>query len=188
MLLSDRDIKAFLDSGEIKIDPLDRASIQPSSLDLVLGNQFRILDKQRLAVIDATNPEKDITNLVEIQSDGRFLFHPGEFVLGTTVEKITLGNQVAAQLEGKSSLGRLGLMIHSTAGFIDPGFSGQITLELSNVSRIPIVLKPGMKIGHLAFLKLSSPCLRPYGSKGLGSKYQGQIGPTESRPSVSELR
>ena len=180
-MLSDRDIHEFLESGDIKISPLNKDLIQPSSVDVTLGNQFRVLDKQKSSIVDSTQPKADLTNLIAVEPNGQFLLHPGEFVLGTTIETVTLGSQIASKLEGKSSLGRLGLMIHATAGFIDPGFRGQITLELSNVSRIPIIIKPGMRIGQLAFFELRSPCLQPYGTGNLNSKYQDQVGPTESR-------
>ena len=165
MLLSDRDISASLDSGRIQLDPLDRSLIQPASIDVRLDRLFRLFDNHRYSVID---PAAD-------QS------HPGEFVLGATYELVTLGDDIAARLEGKSSLGRLGLLTHSTAGFIDPGFSGHVTLELSNTATMPILLYPGMKIGQLCFFDLSSPAEHPYGSEGLGSHYQGQRGPTPSR-------
>ena len=180
-MLSDRDIKRFLESGDIKVDPLDYDLIQPASLDVALGNDFRVFKQQTVAVVDASKPAENLTRLISVKDGGQFLLHPGEFVLATTVETVTLGDKISSQLEGKSSLGRLGLMIHSTAGFIDPGFSGQVTLELSNVSRIPIILRPGMKIGQMAFFALSSACIQPYGTGNLKSRYQGQVGPTEAR-------
>ena len=180
-MLSDRDIRRFLDSGDIVIDPLDLDLIQPASVDVKLDNRFRVFPNSRHSVVRAVAPPDDLTELVEVDPDGEFILHPGEFVLASTVETVTISNRLTARLEGKSSMGRIGLMIHSTAGFIDPGFTGDVTLELSNVARIPIALNPGMKIGQLSFLLLSSPCEFPYGSPQLGSRYQGQQGPTASR-------
>ena len=181
MLLSDTDIENFIDAGEINITPYNRSLLQPSSIDVRLGRQFRIFNSHRYTHIDPAQQQDELTTLVELSSFGCFILHPGEFALASTKETNTLPDTVAARLEGKSSLGRLGLMNHSTAGFIDPGFSGQITLELSNVSNLPITLWPGMKVGQLAIFTLSSPAEVPYGSGALGSKYQGQRGPTPSR-------
>ena len=174
MLLSDRDIKASLDSGRIQLDPLDRDLVQPASIDVRLDRLFRLFDNHRYPVIDPAADQSDLTHQVDVGPDQPFVLHPGEFVLGATYELVTLGNDIAARLEGKSSLGRLGLLTHSTAGFIDPGFSGHVTLELSNTATMPILLYPGMKIGQLCFFDLSSPAEHPYGSSGLGSHYQGQ--------------
>ena len=181
MLLSDRDIRAELDSGRVALDPLDLAMVQPSSVDVRLDRYFRLFDNHKYPVIDPSIDQPDLTRLVEVEPDESFVLHPGEFVLGSTYEQITLPDDVAARLEGKSSLGRLGLLTHSTAGFIDPGFSGHVTLELSNVATLPILLWPGMKIGQLCFFRLSSPAEHPYGSGPYGSRYQGQRGPTASR-------
>ena len=181
MLLSDRDIKAGLDSGRIHLDPLDRGLVQPASIDVRLDRLFRLFDNHRYAVIDPREDQSDLTRLVEVDPEKPFVLHPGEFVLGATYELVSLGADIAARLEGKSSLGRLGLLTHSTAGFIDPGVSGHVTLELSNTATMPILLYPGMKIGQLCFFDLSSPAEVPYGSEGLGSHYQGQRGPTPSR-------
>ena len=167
MLLSDHDIKASLDSGRIQLDPLDRDLVQPASIDVRLDRLFRLFDNHRYPVIDPAADQSDLTHLVDVGPDQPFVLHPGE--------------DIAARLEGKSSLGRLGLLTHSTAGFIDPGFSGHVTLELSNTATMPILLYPGMKIGQLCFFDLSSPAEHPYGSQGLGSHYQGQRGPTPSR-------
>ena len=180
-MLSDRDIKNQLAAGRIVIDPLDETMIQPASVDVKLDHRFAVFTNSRHAAILATNPPDDLTETIAVPAGETFILHPGDFVLASTVETLTLPEDIAARLEGKSSMGRLGLMIHSTAGFVDPGWRGQITLELSNVARIPIELSPGMKIGQLSFLFLSSPCDRPYGSPGLGSRYQGQIGPTPAR-------
>lgn len=184
MLLSDRDIATSLDSGRIHLDPLDRNLIQPASIDVRLDRLFRLFDNHRYAVIDPAKEQPELTRLVEVDPDEPFVLHPGEFVLGATYEVVTLGDDIAARLEGKSSLGRLGLLTHSTAGFIDPGFSGHVTLELSNTATMPILLYPGMKIGQLCFFDLSSAAEKPYGSGQIGSHYQGQRGPTESRSHI----
>jgi dCTP deaminase len=181
VLLSDRDIKAEIGAGGIALDPYDEEMIQPSSIDVRLDRFFRLFDNHKYPFIDPAIDQPDLTRLIESQIDEPFILHPGEFVLGSTYELVTLGNDVAARLEGKSSLGRLGLLTHSTAGFIDPGFSGHVTLELSNVATLPIKLWAGMKIGQLCFFRLLSPAERSYGSGGYGSRYQGQRGPTASR-------
>ena len=181
VLLSDRDIRAELDSGRIVLDPYEPAMIQPSSIDVRLDRFFRLFDNHKYAVIDPAEDQPELTRLVEPDGDEPFVLHPGEFVLGSTYEAVTLPDDVAARLEGKSSLGRLGLLTHSTAGFIDPGFTGHVTLELSNVATLPIKLWPGMKIGQMCFFRLSSAAERPYGSGATGSRYQGQRGPTASR-------
>jgi dCTP deaminase len=181
VLLSDRDITAELDAGRVVLDPHDPAMVQPSSVDVRLDRFFRLFDNHKYAVIDPSQDQPDLTRLVEVDGDEPFVLHPGEFVLGSTFEQVTLPDDIAARLEGKSSLGRLGLLTHSTAGFIDPGFSGHVTLELSNVATLPITLWPGMKIGQMCFFRLSSPALAPYGSGATGSRYQGQRGPTASR-------
>jgi dCTP deaminase len=182
MLLSDRDIAAEIDAGRIGLDPLDRGMIQPSSMDVRIDRFFRLFDNHKYPFIDPAEDQPELTRLIEVSEPDRpFILHPGEFVLGSTYELITLPDDVAARLEGKSSLGRLGLLTHSTAGFIDPGFSGHVTLELSNVATLPIKLWPGMKIGQLCFFRLSSPAEKPYGSADYSSRYQGQRGPTASR-------
>ena len=181
MLLSDRDIRAELDSGRILLDPYEPAMIQPSSIDVRLDRYFRLFDNHKYPVIDPAEDQPDLTRLVEVEGEEPFVLHPGEFVLGSTYESVTLPDDVAARLEGKSSLGRLGLLTHSTAGFVDPGFTGHVTLELSNVATLPIMLWPGMKIGQMCFFRLSSPAEHPYGSAAYGSRYQGQRGPTASR-------
>jgi len=181
VLLSDRDIRKELAEGRVVLDPLDDAMVQPSSVDVRLDRFFRLFDNHKYAVTDPAQDQPDLTRLVEVDGDDAFVLHPGEFVLGSTFETVTLPDDVAARLEGKSSLGRLGLLTHSTAGFIDPGFSGHVTLELSNVATLPIKLWPGMKIGQLCFFRLSSPAEHPYGSDRYGSRYQGQRGPTASR-------
>ncbi len=181
MLLSDREIRAGLDAGRIVLDPYDAQMVQPSSVDVRLDKLFRIFENHRYPHIDPAEEQPDLTRLIEPPHGEPFILHPGEFVLGSTYEMITLPDDLAARLEGKSSLGRLGLLTHSTAGFIDPGFSGHVTLELSNVATLPIKLWPGMKIGQLCFFRLSSPAEHPYGSGEYGSRYQGQRGPTPSR-------
>jgi len=183
VLLSDRDIRSELDSGRIGLDPLDLDMVQPSSVDVRLDRFFRLFDNHKYQHIDPAMDQPDLTRLVEVDSTEAFVLHPGEFVLGATFEVVSLPGDVAARLEGKSSLGRLGLLTHSTAGFIDPGFSGHVTLELSNVATLPITLWPGMKIGQLCFFRLTSPADHPYGSEKYGSRYQGQRGPTASRSS-----
>ncbi len=181
MLLSDRDIRIELDSGRIGLDPLDLDMVQPSSVDVRLDRFFRLFDNHKYQHIDPAQDQPDLTRMVEVEPTEAFVLHPGEFVLGATFEVVTLPDDVAARLEGKSSLGRLGLLTHSTAGFIDPGFSGHVTLELSNVATLPITMWPGMKIGQLCFFRLSSAAEHPYGSEKYGSRYQGQRGPTASR-------
>ena len=181
MLLSDRDITAELDAGRVALEPFDPAMIQPSSIDVRLDRFFRVFENHRYPHIDPAEDQPELTRQVEPEGDEPFILHPGEFVLGSTYEVVTLPDDVAARLEGKSSLGRLGLLTHSTAGFIDPGFSGHVTLELANVANLPIKLWPGMKIGQLCFFRLSSPAEHPYGSAKYGSRYQGQRGPTPSR-------
>jgi dCTP deaminase len=183
MLLSDRDIKTEIDSGQIALDPYSPEMIQPASIDVRLDRLFRVFENHRYPHIDPSAEQPELTRAVEPDKDDPFILHPGEFVLGSTYERITLGDAIAARLEGKSSLGRLGLLTHSTAGFIDPGFSGHVTLELSNVATLPIKLWPGMKIGQFCFFRLSSPAEHPYGSAAYGSRYQGQRGPTPSRSS-----
>ena len=181
MLLSDRDIKAEIDTERVRLEPYDPGMIQPSSIDVRLDKFFRLFDNHKYPVIDPSLDQPELTRLVEVSSDDGFVLHPGEFVLGSTLETVTLPDDLAARVEGKSSLGRLGLLTHATAGFVDPGFSGHVTLELSNVATLPIILWPGMKIGQLCFFRLSSPAENPYGSAKYGSHYQGQRGPTASR-------
>ncbi len=181
MLLSDRDIRGEIDAGRVTIEPFDPQMIQPSSVDVRLDRWFRVFENHRYPHIDPSVEQPDLTRLIEPVGDEPFILHPGEFVLGSTYEVVSLPDDIAGRLEGKSSLGRLGLLTHSTAGFIDPGFSGHVTLELSNVATLPITLYPGMKIGQLCLFRLSSPAEFPYGSAAAGSRYQGQRGPTPSR-------
>ncbi|MFV0254350.1 MAG: dCTP deaminase [Beutenbergiaceae bacterium] len=181
MLLSDRDLRADLTTGRIGLEPFDESMIQPSSVDVRLDRYFRLFDNHKYPVIDPSADQPDLTRLVEVKAEEPFVLHPGEFVLGSTYELVSLPDDTAARLEGKSSLGRLGLLTHSTAGFIDPGFCGHVTLELSNVATLPIMLWPGMKIGQLCYFRLTSPAQAPYGSGATGSRYQGQRGPTASR-------
>ena len=181
MLLSDRDLLREIDNKRVAVEPFDLEMVQPSSIDVRLDRMFRVFDNHKYPHIDPSIEQEDLTRLVEPEGDNPFLLHPGEFVLGSTLEVVSLPDDLAGRLEGKSSLGRLGLLTHSTAGFIDPGFSGHITLELSNVATLPIKLFPGMKIGQLCVFRLSSPADHPYGSDKYGSRYQGQRGPTASR-------
>jgi dCTP deaminase len=181
VLLSDRDIRAEIAAGRVRLDPYDPAMIQPSSIDVRIDRYFRLFDNHKYGFIDPALDQPDLTRMVQVEADEPFVLHPGEFVLGSTYERVGLPNDVAARLEGKSSLGRLGLLTHSTAGFIDPGFTGHVTLELSNVATLPILLWPGMKIGQMCFFRLSSPSDKPYGAGASGSRYQGQRGPTASR-------
>ena len=181
VLLSDRDIRAELESGRVKIDPYEPSMIQPSSVDVRLDRYFRVFENHKYPHIDPAVEQSDLTRLVEVDPEEAFVLHPGEFVLASTYELFGLPDDLAARLEGKSSLGRLGLLTHSTAGWIDPGFSGHVTLELSNVATLPIKLWPGMKIGQMCLFRTSSPAEHPYGSQRYGSRYQDQRGPTPSR-------
>ncbi len=186
MLLSDRDILIEIDAGRIRMEPYDAAMMQPSSIDVRLDRYFRVFENHRYPHIDPAADQSDLTREVEPEGDEPFILHPGEFVLGSTYEVVSLPDDIAARVEGKSSLGRLGLLTHATAGFVDPGFSGHVTLELANVATLPIKLYPGMKIGQFCFFRLSSPSEHPYGSAKYGSRYQGQRGPTPV-PVVPEL-
>jgi dCTP deaminase len=181
VVLADRTIRRLVGEGRIAIDPFDDQLVQPSSVDVRVDRFFRVFRNARYPYIDVKRPMEDLTELVEIDDDEPFILHPGEFVLGSTLERVTLPDDLVARLEGKSSLGRLGLLIHSTAGFIDPGWDGHVTLELSNVANLPITIYVGMKIGQLSFVQMTEPADTPYGSAALGSKYKGQTGPTPSR-------
>jgi dCTP deaminase len=187
VILSDRSLREQLEAGRIVIDPLDESLIQPSSIDVRISHLFRVFRNHTRGIIDVKQDTRDLTELVEIPVDEHgvgndpFMLHPGEFVLGSTLERIAVPNDLVGRVEGKSSLGRLGLLIHSTAGFIDAGFDGHITLELANVASLPITLYPGMKIGQVSFMQMTSPADQPYGAGARGSKYQGQHGPTPSR-------
>jgi dCTP deaminase len=181
MILSDRTIREELKGGGIVIEPLTDDAIQPSSVDLHVDRYFRVFRNDTTPYIDPKQHQEDLTELVEVGDDGAFILHPGEFVLGSTLERVGLPDDLVARLEGKSSLGRLGLLIHSTAGFVDAGWDGHLTLELSNVATLPIALYPGMKIGQISFLRMTTAAAHPYGSAATGSKYQGQRGPTPSR-------
>ena len=181
MILSDRDIRKQIQQGRIVIDPYDDVAVQPASIDLRLGAQLRVFQSHRVQVIDVRQELPQLTELVVIDELNPFILHPGEFALGMTTEEIHLPDDIVGRLDGKSSLGRLGLVVHSTAGFVDPGWQGRLTLELSNLANLPIALYSGMKVSQLSFVKLTSPAERPYGSKGLGSKYQGQMEPTASQ-------
>ncbi|RMH71896.1 MAG: dCTP deaminase [Actinomyces sp.] len=181
MILSDRTLRAQLDAGRIVIDPLGDNALQPSSIDLRLDRWFRVFRNHTMSHIDVKENLEELTELVSVAEDEPFILHPGEFVLGSTLERVVVPDDLVARLEGKSSLGRLGLLIHSTAGFVDAGFAGQLTLELSNVANLPITLYPGMKIGQISFMQMTTPADKPYGSGELGSKYQGQVGPRPSR-------
>ena len=181
MILSDRTIREQIDAGRIVIEPLGESCIQPSSVDLHIDRLFRVFRNHTMGHIDVKEDLEDLTELVEIGEEDRFILHPGEFVLGSTLERVALPTDLVARLEGKSSLGRLGLLIHSTAGFVDAGWDGHLTLELSNVANLPIALYPGMKIGQISFLRMTTAADVPYGGPTTGSKYQGQRGPTPSR-------
>ena len=181
MLLSDKDIKLEIANGRVKLEPYSEEMVQPASVDIRLDRFFRTFENHKYQFIDPRQDQPELTRLVEVDAKDPFVLHPGEFVLGSTFEVVTLPDDIAARVEGKSSLGRLGLLTHATAGFIDPGFSGHVTLELSNVSNLPVTLWPGMKIGQLCFIKMSSASEHPYGSNVYGSRYQNQRGPTPSR-------
>ena len=181
MVLSDRDIRVALSEKRITVDPIQDSDIQPASVDVHLDRKILVFRNSRRPFIDIHEDVSDLTEMVEIKDGTPFILHPGEFVLGSTLESIGLADNLVARLEGKSSLGRIGLLIHSTAGYVDPGWNGNLTLELSNVNNLPITLYYGMKIGQISFTELSSPSDRPYGSSDLGSKYQGQKEPTASR-------
>ena len=181
MILSDSSIREQLQSGRIVIEPLGESAIQPSSVDLRVDRYFRVFRNDTTPYIDPKQPQEDLTELVEVEEGRAFILHPGEFVLGSTLERVALANDLVARLEGKSSLGRLGLLIHSTAGFVDAGWDGHLTLELSNVANLPIAIYPGMKIGQISFLQMTGPADAPYGSDAAASKYKGQQGPTPSR-------
>lgn len=181
MILSDRTLREEIAAGRIVIEPLDERCIQPSSIDVKVSNLFRVFRNHTAGIIDVKQDLEDLTEMINVPEDGVFMLHPGEFVLGSTLERIALPDDLVARIEGKSSLGRLGLLIHSTAGFIDAGFDGHITLELSNVASLPITIYPGMKIGQVSFVQMTTPADNPYGKGARGSKYQGQRGPTPSR-------
>ncbi len=181
MILSDRTLREQIGAGRIVIEPFDERCIQPSSIDVKIGNLFRVFRNHTAGIIDVKRNQEDLTELITIAEDGVFMLHPGEFVLGSTLERVAVPDDLVGRVEGKSSLGRLGLIIHSTAGFIDAGFDGHITLELTNIATLPITLYPGMKIGQVSFMQMTTPADRPYGSGAQGSKYQGQRGPTPSR-------
>jgi dCTP deaminase len=178
LILSDRDIRKQIESGRLVIEPFDPDLVQPSSVDLRVDDEFRVFANTRYPYIDVRNPMEDLTEVVKVKTDEPFILHPGEFVLGSTLERVSLPDDLVGRIEGKSSLGRLGLLIHSTAGFIDAGWTGHLTLELSNVANLPITIYPGMKIGQLCLFEMTSPAERPYGERG---KYQGQRGPTPSK-------
>ena len=181
MILSDRDLRALLESRRLVVEPLGPNAVQPSSIDLRVGRHFRVFVNNLYPYINVREPMEELTQLVETAETDPFILHPGEFVLGTTLERVEIPDDIVGRLEGKSSLGRLGLLIHSTAGFVDPGFRGHLTLELSNVANLPITIYPGMKIGQISLFKMTSPAENPYGSGKLKSKYVDQVGPTPSR-------
>lgn len=181
MILSDRSIREALASGRITVEPIGEDAVQPASIDIRLDREFRVFRQHRRAYIDVRESMEELTELETVEDDQAFVLHPGEFVLGSTLERVRLGDDIVARVEGKSSLGRLGLLVHATAGYVDPGWDGHLTMELSNVSNLPIRLYHAMKIGQLSFAELTTRAERPYGSPGLGSRYQGQAGPTASR-------
>jgi dCTP deaminase len=180
-VLSDGTIRRFVDEGRLRIEPWDPLMVQPASVDLKLGSSFRVFHNHRIQVIDLADPPQGLTEHVEIDPDDPFVIHPGEFVLGRTAEHVEIPDDVVARIEGKSSLGRLGLIVHATAGFVDPGFTGTLTLEITNFNSVPIVLRPGLPIAQLSFMTLDRPAERPYGHPDLGSHYHGQVDATESR-------
>ena len=180
-VLSDGTIRRLVAEGRIAIDPWDPSMVQPASVDLKLGRSFRVFHNHRLPAIDLAEPPQGVTEHVAVDEGQSFVIHPGEFVLGNTVEQVTMPDDLVARIEGKSSLGRLGLIVHATAGFVDPGFSGTLTLEITNLTRVPIVLWPGKPIAQLSFMTLDRPAERPYGHPDLGSHYHGQLEATESR-------
>jgi len=188
VIFSDRTIRQAIEEGRVEIDPFDPAYVQPSSVDLRVDRTFRVFVNHRYPAIDPRTPQDDLTAVVDVPEGEPFVLHPGEFVLGATLERVRLGNDVVARLEGKSSLGRLGLLIHSTTGFVDPGFDGYLTLELSNVANLPISIWPGMRIGQISFYQMTTEADHPYGSSATGSKYQGQRGPTPSRSHIDFSR
>src|SRR6201990_1686576 len=180
-VLSDGTIRRLVDDGRIRIDPWDPGMVQPASVDLRLGNSFRVFHNHRITAVDLGDPPSELTEQVVVPPEGTFVIHPGEFCLGRTLEWVELPDDIVARIEGKSSLGRLGLIVHATAGFCDPGWKGTLTLELNNLTRVPIILPPGLEIAQLSFMMLDRPALRPYGSPDLGSHYQGQRAATASR-------
>ena len=188
MIFSDRSIKEAIAEGRIALDPFEPSFVQPSSVDLRVDTQFRVFENHRYPHIDPRETQEDLTKVVTVDDGDCFILHPGEFVLGATYERVRLGDDIVARLEGKSSLGRLGLLIHSTAGFVDPGFDGYLTLELSNVANLPIAIYPGMRIGQISFYQMTTSADHPYGTDAAGSKYQGQRGPTPSRSHVDFSR
>ena len=180
-VLSDGTIRRLVAEGRIVIDPWEPARVQPASVDLLLGDSFRVFHNHRVTAIDLSDPPKNLTEEVVVGDDVPFAIHPGEFVLGRTLERVELPDDIVARIEGKSSIGRLGLIVHATAGFVDPGFNGSLTLEITNLTRIPIKLCAGLLIAQLSFMTLDAPAEVPYGSEALGSHYQGQLAATESR-------
>jgi dCTP deaminase len=180
-VLSDGTIRRLVAEGRVRIDPFDEAMVQPASIDLRLGTSFRVFHNHRIGAIDLADPPKNLTELVDLQDGESFVIHPGEFVLGTTQEYVELPDDIVSRIEGKSSVGRLGLIVHATAGFVDPGFKGTLTLEMTNLTRVPIVLWPGKPIAQLSLMALDRPAERPYGHPDLGSHYHGQVEATESR-------
>ena len=185
-VLSDATIRELIDSGRIRIDPWDPSMVQPASVDVRLGNSFRVFHNHRIQSIDLADPPRDLTEHVEIDESGQFVIHPGEFVLGRTEELVEIPDDIVCRIEGKSSVGRMGLVVHATAGFVDPGFRGTLTLEITNFNSVPIVLRPGLPIAQLSFMALDRPAERPYGHPELGSRYYGQVEATESRYGASE--
>ncbi len=181
MILSDRSLRESIATGRIVVDPFDPATVQPSSIDVRVDRMFRVFRNHTASVLDVKLDLSGLTELIEVEPEGVFMLHPGEFALGSTLERVTVPDDLVARIEGKSSLGRLGLLIHSTAGFIDAGFDGHVTLELANVASLPITIYPGMKIGQISFMQMTTPADEPYGTGATGSKYQGQRGPTPSR-------
>jgi dCTP deaminase len=180
-ILSDGGIRMRIFIGDLGIEPFDDKMVQPASVDFTLADTILVFNNHQVAALDPFDIPEGLHTAVTLTREQPFILHPGEFVLGATAERVSMPDDLVARCEGKSSLGRLGLQVHSTAGFVDPGFSGQVTLELSNVANFPLVLTPGMKVGQFAFETLDAPAQRPYGHPDLGSKYQNQSGPVASR-------
>lgn len=180
-VLSDATIRRLVEDGRLRIEPWDPGMVQPASVDVRLGRSFRVFHNHRVTAIDLRDPPRDLTEQVVVEQDEPFVIHPGEFCLGRTEEWVELPDDIVARIEGKSSLGRLGLIVHATAGFCDPGWKGTLTLELNNLTRVPIKLWPGLPVAQLSFMALDRPAERPYGHPELGSHYHGQVEATESR-------
>ena len=181
MILSDRSLLEEIKKGHLVVKPFDESCLQPASIDLRLANEFRVFKHINHALIDTKVPFSEYTELVKVNDGEKFVLHPNEFVLGSTLEWVKVPADLVGRIEGKSSLGRLGVIVHATAGYVDPGFEGNLTLEINNVGKIPVALYPGMKIAQFSVMTMTTAADKPYGSAKLNSKYQGQAGPTESQ-------